>query len=174
MRNDDEEVNLKYQYSEFVKRERFQSAQYKNMLALQRTQAVLKNMAPELLTHIGNYPMIIVSDFDREVTMPIDRSDISHRYSCLSSLKSVSTIVLNENSEGNLSRACLDNDNDIESEAGYNTCTSSPTNQSLNSAVWHVGMNPSVYFDAVERGYRPILIAQSYRPTPGRPRCSSV
>ncbi|KAH3831878.1 hypothetical protein DPMN_105150 [Dreissena polymorpha] len=66
------------------------------MLALQRTQEVLKNMAPELLTHIGNYPMIIVSDFDRKVTMPIGRSDISHRDSCLSSLQNISAVILNE------------------------------------------------------------------------------
>ena len=95
-RNDDEEVNLKYQYSEFVKREQFQSEQNKNMRALQRAQEVLKNMAPELLTHIGNYPMIIVSDFDREVTMPIGCSDISHRDSCLSSLQNISAVILNE------------------------------------------------------------------------------
>lgn len=64
-RNDYEEVNLKYQYSEFVKRERFQTAQYKNMIALQRTKAVLDNLAKSTERCVSvACPVIIVSEVD--------------------------------------------------------------------------------------------------------------
>lgn len=65
-RNDDEEVNLKYQYSEFVKRERFQTAQYKNMMALQKTKAVLNTTdGPDGVAASGlSCPVIIVSEIN--------------------------------------------------------------------------------------------------------------
>ena len=61
-RNDDEEKHLKYQYSEFVKRERFQAPRYKNKLALERTKALLQSLEANggLLF---NCPVITISDF---------------------------------------------------------------------------------------------------------------
>lgn len=72
-RNDDEEQNLKYNYTEFVKREKFQTAQYKNMEALVRTKAVLENylFAHNLYTALDSKcPVIIVSEYlDGEIYM---------------------------------------------------------------------------------------------------------
>ena len=61
-RNDDEEKNLKYQYSEFVKRERFQAPQYKNKLALERTKMCLENIKCNGVPgYIERCPMITIT-----------------------------------------------------------------------------------------------------------------
>ena len=56
-RKDDEEKFLNHQFAEFVKRDRFQAAQYKNRIALVRTKEVLANLdeiqktVPKIMIH---------------------------------------------------------------------------------------------------------------------------
>jgi hypothetical protein len=65
-RRDDEEKNSKYHYSEFVNREKFQTAQYKNKIAVEKTKEVLGSLdlASNVSLAIGTAcPIIIVSEF---------------------------------------------------------------------------------------------------------------
>lgn len=65
-RNDDEEQSSKYNYSEYVNRERFQTAQYKNRIAVERTKAVLGslNLLDNMKVAAGSVcPVIIVSEY---------------------------------------------------------------------------------------------------------------
>lgn len=88
-RNDDEEVNLKYQYSEFVKRERFQTAQYKNMIALQRTKALLNTFeVSDENSAMMTCPVIIVSEVNE--TQCVYSGNFGQGFSPLMNYKSYS------------------------------------------------------------------------------------
>lgn len=65
-RNDDEDQSSKFNYSEYVNRERFQTARYKNKVALEKTKALIGtlNLSESMKIAMGTAcPVIIVSEY---------------------------------------------------------------------------------------------------------------
>lgn len=69
-RDEDEDQSSKYYYSEYVNREKFQTARYKNKIALERTKNVLGNLniSETMKIAVGTAcPVIIVNEYPEMV-----------------------------------------------------------------------------------------------------------
>lgn len=69
-RNEHDDQSSKYNYSEFVNREKFQTARYKNKIALERTKTILGNLniSETMKIAVGTAcPVIIVSEYPEMV-----------------------------------------------------------------------------------------------------------